>query len=103
MLSLNFMVETFSFLKASRHEVQTSQLFEDPEASGGVFSGTRRFVASAATSGIKTATVIVQPGVVGCVRVFERHYVTILDRGTINSVPGEDLESDVVVTEPGVP
>ena len=46
---------------------------------------------------------MIQPGTVERVRVFEAYYVTILHRGTINSVPGEDLERDVVVGEPAVP
>lgn len=58
---------------------------------------------SATASGIKIAAGKVQPGTVESVRVFEGHYITILDRGTISGIPGEDLESDVVVIEPIVP
>ena len=45
---------------------------------------------------------MIQPGTVECVRVFEGYNITVLHRGTINSVPGEDLESNVVVVEPVV-
>lgn len=82
--------------------VKASQLFEDPETSGGVFCSARRFTVSATATGIKTVAVMVQPGTVESERIFEGHYVTILHRGTINSIPGEYLESDVVVGEPVV-
>lgn len=92
-----------SSLSHFSHKVQSSQLFEDPEASGCVFSGTGRFAVSATATGIKATAVVTQPSTVEGVRVFEAHNITVLHRGTINSVLGEDLESDVVVVEPVVP
>lgn len=78
------------------------QLFKDLEASSGIYSSARAFAVCAAAAGIKIAAVMVQPGAVIGVRVFEGHDITVLHRGTISSVPGKDLERYVIVDEPAV-
>ena len=83
--------------------MKASQLLKDPEASGLVFSSTRRFTVSTTATGIKAVTVMIQPGTVEGVRIFEAHNITVLHRATITSIPWEDLESDAVVGEPVVP
>ena len=79
-----------------------SKLFEDSEASVRINPSAWRFGVGAAASSVKVATVVVQPVRSVAVRVFETHNIIKLHWGPINSVPGEDLESEVVVVEPAV-
>lgn len=88
-------------LQFSRN-VYVSQLFEDPEASGSVFLCAIPFVVVAAAAGVEVRAAVVQPGTVATVHVFEAHHIIVLHRGAINSVSGEDLESDPAVAEPVV-
>ena len=85
------------------HNMRVSQPLEDPEAELAVGGGARPFVVHTAASSVEVAAVIIQPGGSGAVWVFEGHDIVKLHRGTINSTPGEDLESKVVVVKPGVP
>ena len=55
-----------------------------------------------AASSVKVAAVVVQPVTSVAVRVSETHNVIKLHWGPINSVPREDLESEVLVVKPAV-
>ena len=82
--------------------LNVSELLEDPEASGIVFPCTGCFAVGTAAFGVKVAAGVVKPVTTTSKRVFEAHHVTILHWGTINSVPGENLESVVDVGQPQI-
>lgn len=83
--------------------MRVSQLLEDPEAELGIDAGARPFVVHTAASRVKVTAVVIQPGGSGAKWVFEGHDIVKLHWGTINSTPGEDLKSEVVVVKPVVP
>ena len=83
--------------------MRVSQLLEDPEAELAIDGGARRFAVGTAASSVEVTAVIIQPGGAEAVWVFEGHDIVKLHGGTINSTPGEDLESKVVVVKPVIP
>mgnify|MGYP000079042201 CR=1 FL=1 len=74
-----------------------SQLFEDLEACVSVLICARILAVYAAISGVEVITVVVKPPHSAAVRILKAHNIPILQRSTIHSVSGEDLESSVRV------
>ena len=80
-----------------------SQLLEDPESTVSILPCTGRLAAAATATRTIVAAIVRHPGTRGVVGIFEAHYVTILQRGSIHSVFGVNLESGVRVVKPVVP
>ena len=79
-----------------------SQLFEYLEACVSVLTCTRRLAVCAAISGVVVITLVGKPPTSAAVRVLKGHKIPILQRSTIHSVSGEDLESSVRVGQPSI-
>ena len=90
------------FTLCSLVKAGVSQLFEDLEACVSVLTCTRRLAVCAAISGVVVITVVGKPPHSAAVRVLKGHKIPILQRSTIHSVSGEDLESSVRVGQPSI-
>lgn len=55
-----------------------------------------------AGTGVIVVVVVIEPITVATIWVFQPHDVTILQRGSINSVTGEDPESEPHIVKPVV-
>ena len=92
----------FSRLHNTVLKLAFSQLFEDLEACGTVLLCARILVSVAAISGVVVITVVVKPPHSTAVRILKAHNIPILQRSTIHSISGEDLESSVRVAQPSI-
>ena len=80
-----------------------SQLLEDPESTVRILRCTGRLAGAATATRTKVAAIVLHPVTRGVVGIFKAHNVTILQRGSIHSVFGVNLEGGVRVVKPLVP